>query len=298
MSSHPLTTIWDPRYGTDAAGGLTSTRKQQEVVDRAREQGLIDVVAGPDLNVWAAIATVHAPKYVKAVETGKPRRLAESQGFTWSPAFAQALRLTWAGHIQAAELAVTRHTTIIHPVSGAHHATYARGGGFCTFNFLVGAAKVTGRRALIIDLDAHHGNGTYQLSHADPNIGVFDIAENFWTAMDNLDPRRERFFEAKDVRGYFDALATLPALLDDFTPELVLYQAGMDCFSQDYMGGIKGLGIGALETRDRYVLRAVRDRNIPMVINLGGGYIEHVSAMLHVNTIAVAVKVESERRAA
>lgn len=288
-----LTTVWDDRYHTEASGGLTSTRKQREVILRARLKGLIETVAAPAEDVWPSIATVHDPRYVHAVSTGKPRRLAESQGFTWSPDFALALNLIWAGQAEAALRAVREQTTIIHPVSGAHHAEYKRGGGFCTFNFLVGAAKVTGLRTLIVDLDAHHGNGTYHLSHRDQNIGAFDITERFWTSMSDLDPHRERYYEVPNVRGYFDALTNLPGLIDAFEPEVVFYQAGMDCYAQDYMGGITGLNASALEIRDRYVCRAVRDRNIPMVINLGGGYIEHTSARLHTRTIEVARNVEA-----
>ena len=54
----------------------------------------------------------------------------------------------------------------------------------------------------------------------------------------------------------------------------------------------------ALEVRDRFVCRAVRERNIPMVINLGGGDIEHVSAALHTKPIEIARTVEAARRAA
>jgi hypothetical protein len=54
----------------------------------------------------------------------------------------------------------------------------------------------------------------------------------------------------------------------------------------------------ALEVRDRFVCQAVRERNIPMVINLGGGDIEHVSAALHIKTIAIARTGQSARRAA
>jgi len=55
---------------------------------------------------------------------------------------------------------------VFHPVSGAHHAGYARGSGFCTF-ILVGAARsLLDQRecpGAIVDLDAHPGDGTYRL---------------------------------------------------------------------------------------------------------------------------------------
>jgi acetoin utilization deacetylase AcuC-like enzyme len=53
----------------------------------------------------------------------------------------------------------------VSPTSGFHHARYADGGAFCTFNGLVVAAQVLltrglARRVGIVDFDFHYGNGT------------------------------------------------------------------------------------------------------------------------------------------
>ena len=54
-----------------------------------------------------------------------------------------------------------------------HHAVRAHGMGFCLMNNIaVAAASLTalGDRVVIIDWDAHHGNGTQDIFEADPNV--------------------------------------------------------------------------------------------------------------------------------
>ncbi len=77
-----------------------------------------------------------------------------------------ALALPWiAGSmVAAATHSFSTRELSFSPTSGAHHACYASGGDFCTFNFLVIAAikvrQVGAQRVGIIDLDYHYGNGT------------------------------------------------------------------------------------------------------------------------------------------
>jgi len=295
-----VATVWDPRYHCEASGRLLSTRKQKGVVDSALRADLITVVSNPGFNpdrVWADIARVHDPAYVAAVRTGKPRRLAESQRFDWSPEFAESLARIWDGHQVAARLALTERV-VLHPVSGAHHAQYDHGSGFCTFNYLVGTGRTVLQerrvsRVAIIDLDAHIGDGTLALVRGDRRFGLFDIASYSW-ALRKLDPARHVFGAAQDADEYFAALKALPAFLDRFKPELAMYQAGMDSFEGDSMGSVRGLTADRLEERDRLVLRALAIRGVPVVVNLAGGYLEDgTTERLHVKTIRVMADVLS-----
>jgi acetoin utilization deacetylase AcuC-like enzyme len=68
-------------------------------------------------------------------------------------------------------------------------------------------------------------------------------------------------------------------------PGFVQYQAGMDPFEDDPVGGITGVTAAILEARDRFVIEAVRSRGIPLLVNLAGGYVRGVSERLHVTTI-------------
>jgi acetoin utilization deacetylase AcuC-like enzyme len=287
-----VTTIWDDRYHCVASGRLLSTRKQRAVVEAALAEELIAVADSPGFNadvVWADIATVHAPAYVSAVRTGKPRRLAKSQGFDWSPEFADSVVRIWHGQQVAARLALTEGV-VLHPVSGAHHAGYAAGGGFCTFHHIVGGGRALMREGLVrrvavLDLDAHYGNGTADLTENDQRFGLFDISS--WGGAREAQGFRI-FLGAQDVEEYFTGLRELPAFLDGFRPDLVFYQAGLDCFEGDYMGAVEGMTAERLAERDRVVLREVMSRGIPVVINLAGGYVQGITEILHVNTIRIA----------
>ena len=201
------------------------------MIDLATADGLLELHSAPfDADAsWTDIAAVHDPAFVEAVKTGQPRHLAQSQGFTWSPAFADAAARIWSGHIAACR-AAPHEGMLLHPVSGAHHAGHARGSGFCTFNFLVGAARAmdqdgAGRQA-IVDLDAHPGDGTYALTRGDNAIALFDIAGASWGDVRN--DHHVEYHVARDAAGYREALDRLPMFLDRVRPALVQYQAGMD----------------------------------------------------------------------
>ena len=299
--------VWDDVYCTDAAS-TNSTTKQRTVVDLATAEQLLEPRAVPldAAATWADIAAGHDPAFVEAVRTGRPLGLAQSQGFTWSPAFADALCRIWNGHIAACRMALGAGT-VLHPVSGAHHAGFARGSGFCTFNYLVGAARALLtdglKRVAIVDLDAHPGDGTFELARrdrprrtatgrllarpeTDPRasaIALFDIAGGRWC--DTGDEDGVEYLVARDAEEYRSALDRLPGFLDRVRPQLVQYQAGMDPFEDDGVGGIDGVNEAFLGERDRFVIAEIRSRGIPLVVNLAGGYVRGVSERLHVNTV-------------
>jgi acetoin utilization deacetylase AcuC-like enzyme len=287
-------TVWDERYSVPAAH-TNSTMKQLGVVRAAVAEGLLDIRPVPfdESAAWASIGVIHAPEYVAAVRTGCPRRLAESQGFTWSPAFAESVARIWSGHVAACRLALAEHI-VFHPVSGAHHARRETGAGFCTFNFLVGAGKRlldegTIDRVMVVDLDAHQGNGTHELVGDDDRFALFDIAGDDWIGY--FETERLFYRIARTAAEYRALVQNLPAVLDRFQPQLVQYQAGVDCHEHDPIGGIAGVDAALLSDRDRFVIGEVVSRRIPLAINLAGGYQQGgVSERLHVQTVRLAAE--------
>src|SRR4029077_8628366 len=54
-----------------------------------------------------------------------------------------------------------------------HHARASQGMGFCLLNNVAVAAAALadrGEKVLIVDYDAHHGNGTQEIFYADPRV--------------------------------------------------------------------------------------------------------------------------------
>jgi acetoin utilization deacetylase AcuC-like enzyme len=282
-------TVWDARYCCEAAP-LTSTTKQARVVAAAKAEGLLKFYpAEPrlSLGIYPTIKFTHETKYVDAVMTGEPRSLAESQGFEWSPEFAESVAQIWHGHQHA--IALTRqHPLVLHPVSGAHHAHRGKGGGFCTFNYLVGGAAkflMTDGRCLIIDLDAHYGDGTASMIENDDRFALFDIHGGARSGLaDSL--IHTLALEAQNATLYLRYLKEfLPTFIDTFKPTLVQYLAGADPYAKDPVGGIKGVGASTLRARDAFVIDEVRRRGIPTVVTLAGGYVPGVTEEIHLNTI-------------
>ena len=70
----------------------------------------------------------------------------------------------------------------------------------------------------------------------------------------------------------------------------MFYLAGADPYEGDRLGRLK-LTIDGLRARDRAVFDACRDRDLPVVVAMSGGYAPDVDAIvtIHTNTIREAV---------
>lgn len=308
-----LPVAYHPAYYCPEATNLTSTRKQKEVYERAMAKGLItssDLLDVP-LASPAEIELAHDRAFVRAVQTGFPRHLAESanrwtvsdpgeQAFHWSPAFAELVFRTAGGQRVAAQAAL-QHGIALNLASGAHHAEYRMGGGFCTFNYLVSAPRLLMQqgaieRVLVIDFDEHQGNGTWEITQQDRRFFCYDVAGSYFGVPPHdgedgiyivLDPH-------DPVTSYRAALQRIPGIIAAFKPDLIEYQAGMDSWERDPLSATRGVSAEFLAERDEAVLSYAREAGVPIVVNLAGGYVADGhprTADLHVKTIEVARRV-------
>jgi histone deacetylase 11 len=170
------------------------------------------------------------------------------------------------------------HGIAINLGGGFHHAAAEWGGGFCVFADVPVAAKALhdeGRigRVLVVDLDAHHGNGTAAVFHDWPWASILDIYE------DDLFPVRK---EAEDCSlpvppgltgsEYLDILQeSLPEAIKAAQPNLVIYNAGSDPFVDDPLARFR-LTREALAERDLFVVSTVQEHGMPVAMVLSGGY--------------------------
>jgi histone deacetylase 11 len=137
---------------------------------------------------------------------------------------------------------------------------------------------VAGRdRVLIIDLDAHQGNGHERLSVGDGDVYIFDMYNRGIYPQDYLARRRIDYDvplpAGSDEVVYLQQLHKhLPAALEAAShPALAFYVAGTDIYEQDQLGGLSVSGEG-VRARDRFVLDLLRSAHIPLVMVTGGGY--------------------------
>lgn len=184
----------------------------------------------------------------------------------------------------------------LHAGGGSHHAFRDHGEGFCVLNDIAcGILKMIEegriRRAAVVDLDAHQGNGTAAIFAADERVFTFSMHQQ--SLYPRIKPAGSLDVGLDDGTGdteYLDKLrASLPKVLE-FRPELVVYQAGVDCAEGDLLGGLRLSKEGLLE-RDKTVYTTFRTEGISTAVTLGGGYGRDLSvtAGLHAQTLLAAV---------
>ena len=222
------------------------------------------------------VEAVHDPDYVAEVAEARVPAVKERRiGFPISPSVATRAFAVPGGTYHAALIAIERGFAA-NTAGGSHHALADTGAGYCVFNDLAIAAvrlAEEGRRVLIVDCDVHQGDGTASLTAGRTDIATYSIH-----AEKNFPVRKARSTldvplpDGVDDAGYMAALdATLPPLVADFAPDLILYQAGVDPWVGDRLGRL-ALTREGLVTRDRWIATLARDRGLPLASALGGGY--------------------------
>lgn len=212
---------------------------------------------------------VHDRRYVDDV-----LQLRRTNGFgDCSPEVAQALPWTTGSLVSALRHVVAHGGHACSPTSGFHHAEFARGMGFCTFNGLMVAADIAldelgCARIGILDLDMHDANGTADILQHRGQDGVLHYS--FGTS------ESDAFHWAGG--GPAEAwLARLPQIVERFRGcAAVLYQAGADPHVDDPFGG--ALTTAQLRRRDRIVFQTLAA--VPLVWNLAGGYQQPLEQVL------------------
>ena len=241
---------------------------------------------------------VHTPRYVDAVTAGtlsaaEQRRI----GLPWSEAFVERAYRVVRGTCEAAEAALA-HGVAMNLAGGTHHAFPDRGEGFCTFNDVAIAVRRLQRddrvrRACVVDLDVHQGNGTHACFAGDADVFTFSMhgAKNFpfHKVPGTLDVELD---DGTGDEAYLALLAEhLPRVLRDAAPDLVVYLAGADPHENDRLGRLR-LTFDGLMRRDAMVLEACRDVGLPVCVTIAGGYGRDVrdTVAVHVNTVRVALQ--------
>jgi acetoin utilization deacetylase AcuC-like enzyme len=212
----------------------------------------------------------------------------------------------------AVEVEATRQTcraALIEGVSvclagGTHHAFREHGEGYCVFNDVAIAirdlqAQQPGIKIMVVDTDAHQGNGTAALLGGDPRVFTYSIhvGANYPTrkTQSSMDVETVRYVEGEMyLRQLF---RTLAAALDSFSPDLVIWIAGADNHQNDRFGQMH-LSLKDMQHRDETLLRAFIRNRVPIAILYGGGYNRQpdFTAKIHRNTVATAKKLAAQYR--
>jgi len=243
-----------------------------------------------------ALRLVHTERYIDALVTGtlsdaEQRRI----GLPWSEFLVERSFRAVGGTCEAARAALDYGVTM-NLAGGTHHAFPDHGEGFCVFNDVAVAIRMLQRdgrirRAAVIDLDVHQGNGTHAIFADDHSVFTFSMHGGrnfpFHKVPGTLD------VELADGTGdeaYLGALAeNLPGVLTAAAPDLVIYLAGSDPHEGDRLGRLC-LTFDGLARRDAMVLDACREVGIPVAVTIAGGYGRDINDTVraHVNTVRMA----------
>ena len=274
MRSLPI--YYSPKMAVDSESYSPSSLKPRFLADRLLKCKNVSI-RDFEPATFQQLVLSHAPTYVDDV-----LNLRFENGFgNKSAAIRDALPWIVGAEIAAAEHAARDKTLTWALCSGFHHAHENRNGGFCTFEGL----SITGRvlhtkqladKILIVDGDAHYGDGTVACIHGDPSF--------------------EYISYATQVKGEA-VIADLTERIERFKPEIVLFQDGLDSYKYDPLSN-DGLTYQGLIERTSNIAKICRDSRLGLCINLAGGYLRCNSSDNEIEPVLAghmnAIKVSAE----
>ena len=294
--------VYSDRYEINIGTHVFPTDKYRLVKTRLLETGQIaasDLVEPPGPTP-EDVRLVHTKEYVDDMLNLRwsPRTVKSELPLTWE--IVQGFFLHAAGTVLACRLGLERGVAM-HLGGGFHHAFADHGEGFCYVNDIaIGIRKLLseGRieKAAVIDCDLHQGNGTAHIFQDDDAVFTFSIHQ------EHLYPIKEESnldIGLDDETGddiYNDHLRqSVPKILEDHQPQLVIYVAGADPYFNDQLGTLR-LSKRGLALRDRVVIEGCYSRGIPVVPVLAGGYAMQTSDTvdIHANTARECLRVLGE----
>jgi len=165
-----------------------------------------------------------------------------------------------------------------------HHARADRATGFCYVNNTsVAAQRLRGRfgRVAILDIDAHHGDGTQQIFYARDDVLTISIhadPDNYYPFFNGY--AGETGFGAglgfnlnlplphgTALDGFMVAVEAAIARIESFAPDALVIALGYDAHRQDPIGVLK------LESRDfEPIAERIARLKLPTLVVQEGGY--------------------------
>jgi len=297
----PFKLVYHPNYDLNLGPHVFPSQKFRLIQLMLLREG----IAGPEDLVLPEEATdtdllrAHTAEWIGKLRTGT---LTASEimklEVPYSPELARACWLAAGGSILAGQLAL-QDGFGCNLGGGFHHAYANHGEGFCAINDVAVAirrlqADGVIRKAMVVDTDVHHGNGTAHIFRADDSVFTISIHQlnNYpgHKPPSNVDLNLADRVEDDE---YLETL--LPAVmesLEKFQPDIVFYVGGADPFCEDQLGGLM-LTKKGLKERDKRVFEEARKRGVPLATTLAGGYARQVedTVRIHVNTIVAAKEV-------
>ena len=241
----------------------------------------------PEIVSEKELLSVHTKKYLSSLKYSvNVARIAELMIISLVPNFIlqdrvlKPMRYATGGTILGCQLAM-QHGWAINLSGGYHHAKAESGGGFCFFADIPLAVYKLFKEnpelsIMIVDLDAHQGNGYASIFRDDSRIHIFDVYNEEIYPYDGEAKRYIEFdYPVKSFiedREYLSLLEReLGGAMVKSKPNLIVYNAGTDVLRGDPLGCMSISEDGIIK-RDEIVFRNAFKNKIPILMVLSGGY--------------------------
>lgn len=228
--------------------------KPRKTMTFFEEKGIMNDVElfAPSKATEKDLLKVHSEEYINSVK--ELSRIGGMLAFdTPAPAgIYEYARLVTGGTIFAGGKLFEGFNCMVNPLAGFHHASRGFSSGFCFFNDIAITIehlreKYKLERFLIVDLDVHHANGTQEIYYDDPtvlNISFHQDGRTLYPGTGSIKKIGKDNGEGYTINlplppgtgdtSYLNAFNEIvPPLSQQFKPEIIIYQCGVDTHHSD-----------------------------------------------------------------
>jgi acetoin utilization deacetylase AcuC-like enzyme len=293
----PFKLVYHPGYDLNLGEHVFPSRKYRLIHDQLLDEGSAlpwDFVE-PQPASDDDVLRVHDAGWVHRLKTGT---LSDAEvvrlEIPYSKEMVDGFWLATGGTLLAARNAV--QTRIGFNMGGGfHHAFPGHGEGFCAIHDFAIAIRALQHeriieRAMVVDCDVHHGNGTAAIFAGDRTVLTLSLHQ--FNNYPNEKPASTIDVHLRDGIGDEEYLTRLGGALElaiGFAPNLIVYVAGADPYREDQLGGLS-LTMEGLKQRDRLVFETALKHHVPIAVTLAGGYARNTAdtVTIHCNTVKAA----------
>jgi acetoin utilization protein AcuC len=195
-------------------------------------------------------------------------------------------------------------------MGGLHHAFPAKASGFCYLNdtaILIKNLQKEDLRVAYVDTDLHHGDGTQKIFYSDPNVLTLSFHESGQFMFPGTGYPDE-LGEPGKAEGssinfplykytYDDIYLHLfkkyvPPIIQQFKPDIIVWQAGVDSHFHDQMGHLL-LSSSTYQELARVMKNLAKNTSTSkMIITGGGGYNPSSTARMWALEIGTLIETE------
>jgi acetoin utilization protein AcuC len=273
--------IFDPTHPTQ---GRRFNNARDLFLQLAKREDIDVVEISPNLVIKAELLRVHTPEYIDEV-------LEQHLSSEWEGARADLANLASKfvqGTLYALDNLMVGNTKLaIHFPGAKHHAQADHSSGFCVFADFALAADIAtkdhGKKVAILDIDAHHGDGTENLTAENLNVLTFSIHQDGIFPGTGYESHPEKYVynypldsnqpdgnSNKDDQALMSGVDKFCELAKDFKPDLLFIACGADGHKEDPLTTLEYSVDGYIA-----VAKRLKERfpDLPILLGGAGGYL-------------------------